>query len=276
LYLCDTKNHAIREINMAKKEVLTVIGTGEKGNDKEGNKNPEEQKLSSPWDIVAINRDTLIFAMAGTHQIWALNLKTNRGFVFSGNGREGNFNCKSDLKECEWAQPSGLSLGIISNNKIELYVADSESSAIRSINMKTLQASRLLVGGDKNPKNLHAYGDQDGQSEVAKLQHPLGVCFIPDKNVIAVTDTYNHKIKVIDPFNNEIFSWLGNGQATLVDDQTFDASLNEPSGICSIFDPAADDIKVFIADCNNHCIRYVHYDTGILTTPEFKGVPSVL
>jgi hypothetical protein len=27
----------------------------------------------------------------------------------------------------------------------------------------------LLVGGDKNPKNLHAYGDLDGQSEVAKL-----------------------------------------------------------------------------------------------------------
>lgn len=138
LYLCDTKNHAIREISLAKREVLTVIGTGVKGNDKEGNKNPEDQKLSSPWDIVAINRDTLIFAMAGTHQIWALNLKTNRGFNFSGSGREGNYNNKHDLKSCEWAQPSGLSLGIISNNKIELYVADSESSAIRSVNMKTL------------------------------------------------------------------------------------------------------------------------------------------
>lgn len=42
LYLCDTKNHAIREINMKKKEVLTVIGTGEKGNDKEGNKSPDQ------------------------------------------------------------------------------------------------------------------------------------------------------------------------------------------------------------------------------------------
>jgi hypothetical protein len=51
----------------------------------------------------------------------------------------------------------------------------------------------------------------------ARLQHPLGVAFIPEKNVIAVTDTYNHKIKVIDPFNNEIFSWLGNGKASLVD-----------------------------------------------------------
>ena len=126
--------------------------------------------------------------------------------------------------------------------------------------MKTLTASRVLVGGDKNSKNLHAFGDMDGQNELAKLQHPLGVAFIPEKNVVAVTDTYNHKIKVIDPFNNEIFSWLGDGRAMLKDNQTFDASLNEPSGICSIYDNKEKDIKVFIADCNNHCIRYVHYD----------------
>jgi hypothetical protein len=41
LYICDSKNHAIREINLLKKEVLTVIGTGEKGSDKEGNKEPD-------------------------------------------------------------------------------------------------------------------------------------------------------------------------------------------------------------------------------------------
>jgi len=67
LYVCDTKNHAIREINLSTREVVTVVGTGEKGFDKEGNKQPEVQKLSSPWDIVAVNRDTLVIAMAGTH-----------------------------------------------------------------------------------------------------------------------------------------------------------------------------------------------------------------
>jgi DNA-binding beta-propeller fold protein YncE len=78
VYICDSNNHAIREINLNKREVLTVIGTGEQGRDREGNKNPEIQQLSSPWDVVAINRDTLIIAIAGTHQIWALNLKNNR------------------------------------------------------------------------------------------------------------------------------------------------------------------------------------------------------
>lgn len=41
IYLCDTKNHAIREINLTSKEVLTVVGTGDKGFDREGNKDPE-------------------------------------------------------------------------------------------------------------------------------------------------------------------------------------------------------------------------------------------
>lgn len=41
IYVCDTKNHAIRELNLTKLEVLTVIGTGEKGSDREGNKTAE-------------------------------------------------------------------------------------------------------------------------------------------------------------------------------------------------------------------------------------------
>ena len=75
--------------------------------------------------------------------------------------------------------------------------------------MKTLTSSRNVVGADNNPKNLHCFGDKDGVGYDAKLQHPLGVHFIPEKNVILVADTYNHKLKVLDPFRNEIFSWLG-------------------------------------------------------------------
>jgi len=58
---------------------------------------------------------------------------------------------------------------LISQSHIELYVADSESSSIRSVNMKTLVSSRTLVGGDTNPKNLHSFGDRDGVMYEAKL-----------------------------------------------------------------------------------------------------------
>lgn len=35
--------------------------------------------------------------------------------------------------------------------------------------MKTLKSTRVLVGGDPNPKNLHAWGDEDGAGTNAKL-----------------------------------------------------------------------------------------------------------
>lgn len=126
-----------------------------------------------------------------------------------------------------------------------------------------------------NPKNLHSFGDIDGQLTNAKLQHPLGVHFIQEKNVVLVADTYNHKIKVIDPFRNEVFTWLGNGKATIKDDNTFNSSFNEPSGFASVYDAKTKDIKIYIADCNNHAIRMVYYDQGDTSTVDFKGVPPV-
>jgi hypothetical protein len=86
--------------------------------------------------------------------------------------------------------------------------------------MKTLKGSRNVVGGDKNTKNLFAYGDEDNVGYKAKLQHCLGVHFVSRKNVILVADTYNHKIKVVDPFTNEVFSWLGSGVGEFKDATT--------------------------------------------------------
>jgi hypothetical protein len=170
-----------------------------------------------------------------------------------------------------------LSVGLISQNHIELYVADSESSSIRAVNMKTLSSSRSVIGGDLNPKNLYSYGDRDGILHEAKLQHPLAVHFIPEKNVVLVADTFNHKIKVVDPFRNEVFSWLGgqdSSQVSIRDGTTSQAIFNEPQGITSLYDEHAQDVKVFICDTNNHCIRFCHYDVGQVTTLAFKNVPS--
>jgi len=120
---------------------------------------------------------------------------------------------------------------------------------------------------------LHAFGDLDGVQTEAKLQHPLGVVFIAEKNVVLVADTYNHKIKVIDPFRNEVFSWLGDGKADLKDENTYTASFNEPSGFATCFDEETNDVKVYVADCNNHCIRCIFYDKGDVKTLEVEGVP---
>jgi hypothetical protein len=142
--------------------------------------------------------------------------------------------------------------------------------------MKTLTSARNVIGGDINPKNLHSFGDKDGVSFDAKLQHPLGVHFIPEKNVILIADTYNHKVKVVDPFRNEVFSWLGGADTPtncLKDGTTSQTAFNEPQGISSLFDEVAQDVKIYICDTNNHCIRMCYYDVGLVSTLVLKGVP---
>ena len=49
-----------------------------------------------------------------------------------------------------------------------------------------------IAGGD-----LFEFGDKDGKGDSVRLQHPLGVAAQDGRVFIA--DTYNHKIKVLDP-----------------------------------------------------------------------------
>lgn len=52
-----------------------------------------------------------------------------------------------------------------------------------------------VCGADRNPSNLHDFGDVDGKQYSAKLQHPLGVAWDPSRKLVYIADTYNHKIK---------------------------------------------------------------------------------
>lgn len=97
--------------------------------------------------------------MAGIHQIWLLDLDKETLSNFSGTSGEGNYN--HNLQSSTWAQPSGLSIGSLKSNT-EVYVADSESSAIRAIDLESLDKVWSVVGGDENPRDLFAFGDIDG------------------------------------------------------------------------------------------------------------------
>ena len=73
-----------------------------------------------------------------------------------------------------------------------------------------------------------------------------------------------------------MFTWIGNVKAQLKDENTFNSSFNEPSGFASLYDTVKKDIKIYVADCNNHCVRVVHYDQGDVLTLDVKGIPAPL
>ncbi|XP_021320322.1 NHL repeat-containing protein 2 isoform X3 [Sorghum bicolor] len=232
LYVADTENHALREINFVDETVRTLAGNGTKGSDYKGGGQGTNQVLNSPWDVCYDpTEETVYIAMAGQHQIWKHIVRDGVTKVISGDGYERNLN-GSSATSTSFAQPSGISLA---SEMQELFVVDSESSSIRVVNLKT-GGSRLLAGGDPVfPENLFRFGDYDGTGSDVLLQHPLGVAYASD-NQVYIADSYNHKIKKLDPVTRKVTTIAGTGRAGYKDGPGLAAQLSEPAGLVEVGD----------------------------------------
>jgi thiol-disulfide isomerase/thioredoxin/sugar lactone lactonase YvrE len=256
LYVADRKNHLIRALDLKAGTVRTVAGTGEQGDDRRKGGPATRVGLNSPWDLL-LTGDTLYIAMAGHHQIWTLDLAQETLAPYAGVGLErivdGPFG-----RSC-FAQPSGLA----TDGKV-LFVADSEGSVIRSVGLAGKGQVKRLVGPDCAPAgaNLFMYGDKDGASDDVRLQHALGVVFLQGK--LYVADTYNSKIKVIDPTKRTCTTLLGGERDGWLAGPLF----NEPAGL------ACAGGKMYVADTNAHRIRVIDLKTMAVGTLKLQGVEA--
>lgn len=249
LYVADTENHLIREVDLKTKTVKTIAGTGQQSQEY-GQHGPARQiALNSPWDLYLVGR-TLYIAMAGPHQIWKVDLDKQEVSTFAGSGREARLDGPRD--EAGFAQPSALE-----SDGRTLFVSDAESNIIRAIDLAPNGEVKTLVGGD-----LFDFGDKDGRGNDVRLQHPLGLARWNGKLLIA--DTYNHKIKVLDPTARTVRSFAGTGKPGQADGAA--SSFYEPGGL------AVAGEKVYVADTNNHAIRVVDLKTKHTKTLAMKGL----
>ena len=251
LYVADTKNHSIRKIDLATQEVTTLAGTGEQSETFHQGGNGRFVALNSPWDVEIVG-DILYIAMAGFHQLWSLDLRFNEARPHAGSGRERIVD--GPLAEAQLAQPSGI---VADDTK--LYFTDSETSAIRSADLKPTGAVTSIVGQD-----LFTFGDVDGTGDQVRLQHPLGIDL--DDGVLYITDSYNNKIKRIYPTTRGASSLLGAGKPGHTDGPAEVAEFHEPGGISV----AAG--TIYVADTNNHAIRVAPLDTLEVSTLQIRGL----
>uniref|UniRef100_A0A4W4EMU5 NHL repeat-containing protein 2 n=1 Tax=Electrophorus electricus TaxID=8005 RepID=A0A4W4EMU5_ELEEL len=271
VYVADTENHLIRKIDLSERRVTTVAGVGVQGTDKEGGSMGPQQPISSPWDVAlgtagGVEDNVLWIAMAGTHQIWALFLEDGklprgsghtRGVCVrvAGSGSEENRN-NAYPRKAGLAQPSGLALAPDQPWNC-LFIADSESSTVRSLSLSD-GAVKHVVGGERDPLNLFAFGDVDGKGVEAKLQHPLGVAWDAASGLLYVADSYNHKIKVVEPKTKQCRVLAGTGQPGDGFGAGFQqCGFNEPGGLCV----AEGGKLLYVADTNNHRIKVLDLET---------------
>ncbi len=249
LFVADRRNCVIREINLKDRTVSTFAGNGKQmWTPRAGPANVLLTVLNSPWDLCLVD-DQLYVALAGNHQIWRIDLSTKIAYPHAGDGQE---NIKDGpLAEALFSQPSGLS-----TDGTWLYVADSEVSAIRRVALNPNGVVQTIVG-----TGLFNFGDRDGAGKAALLQHALAV--VHHQGKLYVADTYNNKIKVIDPKSKDCRTFLGDGKPGLQDDPP---RFSEPAGLSLAGD------ELYVADTNNHAIRVIDLKTKQVRTLTLQDV----
>jgi len=240
LYVADTNNHLIRAIDLRNNTVSTVLGTGKEVFDFAGGGTGTQQGINSPWALAGRGH-TLYIAMAGEHQVWQFNTKTLVSSAYAGSGYEGLQNGVGT--SCEMAQPSGLAL-----RGHYLYVAEPEASGIARINLKTASV-RTIVG-----HGLFTFGDRDGNTNTALLQHCMGVATY-GKHDLLVADTYNDKLRLINLRTKKVTTFAGDGKP----------GTGHPGGPVKFAEPGGLSVMgrmIFVADTDNQRIVVINGATG--------------
>lgn len=248
--VADSTNHAVRGLRLADLSLVTLAGTGRQLRRREGGGPALEQDLSTPLDTAWFDGQ-LVVAMAGVHQLWALDpapagpsgaVDATGGVVrvLAGTTAEG---LRDGAAEQAWfAQTGALET---SADGTRLWVLDAETSALRWLErsgdapadraVKDVDDDRManvlpVAGagyevGSVVGTGLFEFGLRDGEAAQALLQHPLGMALLPDGSVV-VADTYNGALRRYDALGGDA------GEVT-----TLASGLAEPTAVAVELDP---------------------------------------
>jgi hypothetical protein len=230
MHVADRAGHAVWRLDGG--ERVRVAGTGRLGRGALAPGPAHTADLRSPWGLAAAG-GRLAIAMAGTHQLWLLDPDGGALSLLAGTGGEGI--ADGPPARAALAQPTGLAA--LPGGAFAF--ADCESSAVRVADARSVET---LVG-----TGLFDFGDRDGVGDAALLQHCEDVAV--HGGILAAADTYNDRVKRIEPVTRECAPWPGEAGET--------GSLREPAGIWS------DGSILFVADTGHHRVVVVEPDGSL-------------
>ena len=236
VWVADTGNHRLVAFGLDGRDPEVVTAPG----------------LRSPWGLAWDGR-RLYVAGAGTHQLWVFDPAPGLLRRLAGTGAEGGRD--GGAEEAHFAQPSGIALdgGV-------LYVADAETSSIRVVaDLDGRPVVRTVCGAG----DLFGFGDRDGAGPVAELQHPIGLAALA--GAVWVADTFNHKVRRVDPATRRCTTAFGGGGSELDDDPAPGPRSPARPGVPAFLEPegiAVRNGELFVADTGNHRLVVVDLATG--------------
>jgi sugar lactone lactonase YvrE len=249
LYVADTGNEVVREIDLQNNLIQTIAGTDMTSGVQYGQ--PQTGKLYKPTGIrynpfsqnmnvtnqgsnVIASFDPFTAVNSGNSQL--PNLKFEVGQATRSGLLDAAFNDALFNSPHQMTQgPNGI-----------IYVADELNHAIREI---LPDGSVKTLAGDGTP------GYREGIGSAAQFDHPQGIVYDAYTDKLYVADMMNHVIRMINLVTKEVSTVAGDGVDRTVDGIGVTASLSRPFNLVS-----DDRGSIYIADYGNSVIRSMSVD----------------
>ncbi|OWK42924.1 DUF4347 domain-containing protein [Fimbriiglobus ruber] len=247
VYIADTKNGAIRKINIKTGVITTVAGNGTNAPGGVGdNGQATAAELNSPVGL-AIDSFGNLF-IAETARIREVTTSTGRITTVAGStvptlGFTGN----GGPATAATINPSAVSVGSTGSTAGDLFIADATDNRVYEVVQSTGIITSIAGTGKAG------YSGDGAPATAAQLSAPAGVYVDTAGNVI-ISDTGNNRVREIAATNGVIVTIAGTGTAGFSGDggQAGVAMVSAPNGL-------SEDAKgdLFIADTGNQRVREI-------------------
>jgi DNA-binding beta-propeller fold protein YncE len=256
LWILDWNNHRVRRASSPFGTAATLIGSGFIGDSRSGPAN--RANLNHSTSITANPRGGM--TLAAWHN-WTIKWLTPSGDidVIAGHARG-----PATGGDGGPATEGLLDLGSSAEYDAQgnLYISEQGARRIRKVDAATGIITTFAGTG------VPGYAGDGGPASAAQFNCDRGSDAVPcfklaiDGDRLYVSDTLNHRVRVIDLQSGIITTFAGNGEATYAGDggPAVQASLNFPTDVA-----IGPDHSVYIADAHNHVIRRVRPDGTIST-----------
>jgi DNA-binding beta-propeller fold protein YncE len=218
--------------------------------------------VSDPWArlVRLIDRATgVVTTLAGSgtapYATWILRGETASYAAFAdGIGSAASFNGPTDLAYSS----DGSTIAVADTGNYRVRLIDVATGAVTTLAGSGSMAAEAARGGSTVVGGVFA----DGIGTAASFYGPQGVAYSPDDSTIAVADSGNKRVRLIDVATGAVTTLAGSGTATFADGIGSAASFSTPKDV--VYSP--DGSTIAVADSSANRVRLIDVATGAVTT----------